>query len=136
MLLRVTLHLARTHDHPDGDEGDGYEIVAPLDGAGRLDASEWRLERDRCRVRRFQPGWRDRYGWLIHRAGGDGGARWVIDYDDRTSDDDETIFRLDRHRIVLDEYVAIGGQDDDMSPFSIVSVAPLHAPKARLRSSG
>jgi hypothetical protein len=134
MLLSVTLHLAGMTDPPKSHERDGHEIIAALEGAGRLNAIGRRLERDRRRGRGFRPGWRDLFGWLIHWPGGDGGVRWVIGYDDRTSDDDETIFMLDRRRITLDESIATGGQDADLSPFSIASVVPLHAPKARLCS--
>ena len=52
MLQRITLNLARTMDHPDGSAGIGYELVAPLDNDGRLDAEGWRTRRKECRVRR------------------------------------------------------------------------------------
>lgn len=122
MLQRITLHLARTPSHPEGDNRDGYEIAAPLTEDGRLDAEQWRLERERCRVRRFRPGEPDRHGWLLHRAGGDGGATWLIDYDDSRRDDDEGTFKLDRHRITVGEYISVRGDDDDFIPFKVVSI--------------
>ncbi|MDR6870374.1 hypothetical protein J2Y55_001374 [Bosea sp. BE125] len=122
MLQRITLHLARTPSHTEGDSRDGYEIAAPLTDDGRLDAEQWRLERDRCRVRRFRPGKPDRHGWLLHRAGGDGGATWLIDYDNSRRDDDEGTFKLDRHRIAVGEYISVRGDDGDFVPFRVASI--------------
>jgi hypothetical protein len=52
-LKRIVLHLARSKEHPEGSSRHGYDLVAPLDAAGRLDAHAWREARARCRVRRF-----------------------------------------------------------------------------------
>lgn len=111
-LHRVTLTLARCPDHPDGSAGRGYEIVAPLGLDGHLDAALWRETRDHCRVRRFWTGEPDRHGRLVHRAGGEGGATWLIDYDDRTTDDDEPGYRLGTHAFIRGEYVSIREADD------------------------
>jgi hypothetical protein len=53
MFHRITLHLARTREHPEGSAAHGYEIFAPLDGSGHLDPSAWNAARERCTVRRF-----------------------------------------------------------------------------------
>lgn len=111
-LRRVTLTLARCPEHPEGSAGRGYEIVAPLGPEGRLDAALWQETRDHCRVRRFWTGERDRHGRLVHRAGGEGGATWLIDYDDRTTDDDEAGYRLGTHAFLEGAYVSIRGADD------------------------
>ncbi|KQT50602.1 hypothetical protein ASG52_07295 [Methylobacterium sp. Leaf456] len=112
MLPHVTLTLTRGPDFPDGSVDRGYEIDAPLDAGGGLDPALWREMRDHCRVRRFWLGETNRDGRLVHRQGGFGGATWLIDYDDRTTDDDELGYRLDGHRFVEGEYVSI--RDDDM----------------------
>lgn len=112
-LQRVTLTLARCPEHPDGSAGRGYEIVAPLGPDGRLDATLWRETRDRCRVRRFWIGERDRHGRLVHRAGGDGGATWLIDYADWTNEDDEPGYHLGTHAFVEGEYVSIRDAGDE-----------------------
>lgn len=122
MLQAITLHLGRTPDHPEGSPRDGYDIVAPVDAEGHLDATAWHAARGHCRVRRFRLGEPDRHGWLVHRAGGAGGAHWQIDYDDTRSDDDESAFRLDRHKIALGEYLSIRGAGDDYEPFRIVAL--------------
>jgi hypothetical protein len=114
MLRTVTLTLARCREHPDGHAGCGYDIVAPLGPDGRLDVDLWRRARDHCRVRRFWAGEPDRHGRLVHRAGGPGGATWLIDYDDRTREDDEPGFRLGGHRLVVGEYVSIRDAERDL----------------------
>ncbi|MER2268280.1 hypothetical protein [Methylobacterium oxalidis] len=113
LLHRVTLTLARCPEHPDGSAGRGYEIVAPLGPDGHLDAALWHETRDHCRVRRFWTGEPDRHGRLVHRAGGGGGATWLIDYDDRRTDDDEPGYRLSTHAFVVGEYVSIREADDE-----------------------
>src|SRR4051794_38579517 len=78
-LHRVTLTLARCPEHPDGSSGRGYQIIAPLGPDGHLDVALWHETRDHCRVRRFWTGEPDCHGRLVHRAGGQGGATWLID---------------------------------------------------------
>ncbi len=105
-LHRVTLTLARCPGHPDGSAGRGYDLVVPLGPDGRLDVALARGPRP-LRVRRFWTGEPDRHGRLVHRAGGEGGATWLIDYDDRTTKDDEPGYRLGTHAFVVGEYVSI-----------------------------
>lgn len=114
VLQTVTLTLARCREHPNGHPGCGYEIVAPLGTDGRLNAELWRRERNRCRVRRFWVGEPDRSGRLVRRAGGFGGATWLIDYDDRTTEDDEPGFRLGGHCLVAGDYVSIRDAEQDL----------------------
>jgi hypothetical protein len=124
MLQRITLHLGRCAAYPEGSDRHGYEITAPLDADGHVDPLAWQEQRELCRVRRFWAGEPDRHGWLVHRAGGSGGATWVIDYDDATSEDDETAYRLDKHRFAVDEYVSIRDADSDIQTFKVVGVRP------------
>jgi hypothetical protein len=128
MLHRITLHLGRTPTQPEGNARDGYEITAPLDAEGRLLAAEWHAAREKCRVRRFEPNEPDRHGWLLHRAGGEGGANWGIDYDDASSEDDEVGYKLDRHRFQLGEYVSIRDQDGQFRPYKVVALRAVGAP--------
>ncbi len=107
MLHRITLHLARSPGFPSGSARHGYEIIAPLDSDGILSVEEWRKHRASCLVRRFWAGDEDRKGNLIHRAGGSGGATWLVDYDEDRSDDDEAGYRLDLHTFNVGEYVTI-----------------------------
>ncbi|ACL55467.1 hypothetical protein [Methylobacterium nodulans] len=124
MLSTITLTLARCAEYPEGSAGRGYQITAPLDPDGHLDQVRWREARDHCRVRRFWTGEPDRHGRLVHRAGGPGGATWLIDYDDRTAEDDETGYRLGVHRFVEGEYVSVRGADEDgLHTFRVARVA-------------
>lgn len=123
-LRRVTVALARCPEHPEGSAGRGYELMAPLGPDGRLDAALWRETRDLCRVRRFWTGERDRHGWLVHRAGGAGGATWLIDYEDWTNEDDEAGYRLGTHAFVEGEYVSIRDAGNDVyHTFQVVRVS-------------
>ena len=72
-LKRIRLELARTPEFPEGSRDRGYDIIAPLDADGHLVDSEWREQRQKCRVRRFWPGSADQHGWLVHKAGGSQG---------------------------------------------------------------
>jgi hypothetical protein len=67
----------------------------------------------------------DRYGMLVHRAGGAGGATWVIDYDPRRTTDDEPGYRLNQHRFVPGEYVSIQDEDEKLHTFQVVSARPI-----------
>ena len=49
----VRLLLAREKAHPEGERGEGYDLLVPLDAEGRLDAREWKIHQAACRVRRF-----------------------------------------------------------------------------------
>ncbi|WP_409566037.1 hypothetical protein [Methylobacterium sp. J-059] len=120
-LPHVTLTFARGPDFPSGSVDRGYEIDAPLDAGGELDPVLWRKMRDFCRVRRFWLGEPYRDGRLIHRQGGFGGGTWLIDHDDRTTDDDEPGYRLGSHRFVEGEYVSIS-EDDTMRTFGVATL--------------
>jgi hypothetical protein len=122
VLYRITLHLARSKGYPEGSASRGYEILAPLTSKGRLDSDTWRELRDHCRVRRFWTGEPDYNGRLVHRAGGAGGATWLIDYDDRSADDDEAGYRLDTHTFTPGEYVSIKDDDGDLHTFVVVGL--------------
>ncbi|MGO4572121.1 hypothetical protein [Microvirga sp. 2TAF3] len=122
MLHRITLHLARCSEYPEGSARHGYEIIAPLDQNGLLDPVEWRSRRNHCRVRRFWGSDVDRHGILVHRPGGSGGATWMIDYDPNRSSDDEAGYRLSKHRFIPGEYVSIQDEDDKLHTFQVVTV--------------
>jgi len=94
-----------------------------LDAKLHLDPKAWQRNRDKCRVRRFWAGEADRYGWLVHRAGGSGGATWCIDYDDAGTADDEPGFRFDGHRFGAGDYISIRNAEDGvLLPFQVASM--------------
>ena len=120
-MKRIRMELARDHDYPEGSRQRGYEFAAPLDEQGHLLADEWRVTREKCRVKRFWPGQKDEIGHLVHRRGGS----WAFDYDPKRSDDDEPGFKLDRHRLVPGEYVSITEHYGAMRTFRIIWVRDL-----------
>ena len=116
-LQAVRLELARTREFPEGSPDHGYEFIAPLDDNGHFDAASWRQHRARCTVRRFWNDEPEQTGDLVHTRGG----RWVFSYAPG-EDDDEPIFRFDRHRFVPGEYVSITEHDGVTRPFKVISV--------------
>lgn len=123
-LKRIVLHLARSKEHPDGSARHGYDLIAPLDEQGRLDANGWREARARCRVRRFWESEPDEIGRLVHRPGGQGGATWAFDYDPSGSEDDEAGYRFGDHTFNPGDYVSIKDEDGVLHTFKVVTVAP------------
>jgi len=120
-LKYIRLELARDPEFPDGSAERGYELVAPLDADGMLDAAEWRASRERCKVRRIWPHQPKAIGYLVHRPGGS----WAFDYDPDRSDDDEPGFKLDRHRFAPGEYVSFKEADGVMRAFVVRTVSDL-----------
>jgi len=116
-LKKIRLELARTSDHPEGSADHGYEFTAPLTPDGHLDMEEWRAHKDACTVHRFWRGEDDQHGHLAHRGRG-----WLFDYDEDDTDDDEPIFRFDRHTLVEGEYISITEHDGIQRPFRVVRV--------------
>ncbi|MBI3451663.1 MAG: hypothetical protein HY057_02305 [Rhodospirillales bacterium] len=115
-LKRILLELARTKEFPEGNRHCGYEFVAPLDAKGHFDPAGWKTARDKCVVRRFWQGEDDEHGNLVHAHN-----RWVFSYGPG-DEDDEPIFKFDRHVFVEGEYVSITEHDGTARPFRIVSV--------------
>ena len=97
----IPLELARTLDFPEGSPSHGYEFMAPLDTKGRLDSSHWLEAKGACTVHRFWNGQPDEHGALIHRGNGS----WALSY--APGDDDEPIFRFNRHLFIEGEYVTV-----------------------------
>jgi hypothetical protein len=116
VLKRIRLELARTPEFPDGNPACGYEFVAPLSPDGLLDAAGWRRERAKCAVRRFWQNTDDEHGALVHHRTG-----WAFSY--RPGDeDDEPIFRFDKHHFKVGEYVSITEHDGVQRPFRVVDI--------------
>ena len=119
---RIRLNLARSKEFPSGSSQHGYEFVAPLDPKGHIDVRLWQQHRDHCRVRRFWNGADEQIGRVVHKAGGAEHARWVFDYDEARTDDDESGYRFGAHVFAPGEYVSIKDDDGDTHTFRVVSV--------------
>lgn len=115
-LMKIRLELARTPAYPEGNPRCGYEFTAPLDRAGKLDEAHWQRDKSRCTVRRFWDKGDDEHGVLLHHRG-----KWVFSYRPG-EDDDEPIFRFDKHAFVPGEYVSVTEHDGRSYPFRVVSV--------------
>ncbi|MFO1082167.1 MAG: hypothetical protein U1E23_16240 [Reyranellaceae bacterium] len=118
-LKRIRLELARTPEFPEGSASHGYEFVAPLDARGHLDSGEWSKSKAACTVQRFWGRDEDEHGVLIHRKDG----AWAFSYEPG-DDDDEPIFRFDKHLFNVGEYVTVTEHDGVARPFRVTAVGP------------
>ena len=120
MALRsIRLELARTADFPEGSAERAHQLVAPLTDDRHLDVPERPAWRDACTVHRFRAGEDDAYGRLVPRRGN----HRALQYGDM-SDEEEPIFRLDRHRFVVGEYVSITEHDGVERAFRVAEADP------------
>ncbi|MCR9268066.1 MAG: hypothetical protein NXI03_10895 [Alphaproteobacteria bacterium] len=116
-LTRVVMRLGRNPDagFPDGDNDQGYVIVAPLDKDGRLDLDLWRANKADCTVDRFSPDPAEKAdGWLTHR-----GSHWFFHYDEEGEGPDEPVYRLGDHTLRLGDYLTIHEADGDDLTYKI-----------------
>ncbi|RYZ15194.1 MAG: hypothetical protein EON61_00510 [Alphaproteobacteria bacterium] len=126
-LYQIVLRLARNPGFPEGDDSQGYVLVAPLDRDDRLDASEWREMRDACTVVRFKPGEeKDADGRLTHN-----GSSWFFHYDEAREGADEPVYRLGDHRLAIGDYVTIHENDGQSLTYKVAQRTPFHAQKGR-----
>ncbi len=125
ILKRILLTLARSKEFPEGSVRYGYELVAPLDHNGHLDAAQWKRNRADCTVRHFAEGEDDEFGMLVYKGGGVERGRWVIDYDVARTSDDEAGYLFGSHVFVPGEYVSIRDANDQVQTFKIASVEEL-----------
>ena len=122
-LSSIRLELARDREFPEGSARHGYELIAPLDAEGHLDAAAWRAARDRCKVRRFWVGAEDEIGHLVHH-----GAGWAFHYDIAgDAETDEPGYRLGSHLFRAGEYVSVREQDGTQRTFRVAAVRPAPA---------
>ena len=122
-LKLIRLELARTKEFPDGSRNHGYEFTAPLTADGHLDPEGWKEYRQACTVLRFWGDSDDERGQLVHGRGG----RWAFSYEPG-DEDDEPIFKFDRHVFTEGEYVTVTEHDGVARPFRVVSVKNPPAP--------
>jgi hypothetical protein len=120
-LMKIRLELARDRDFPQGSPGHGYELVAPLDRTGHIDAGEWQRQRARCIVRRFWGGEDQEIGHLIHTRD----RAWAFHYDiEGDAERDEPGYRFQGHVFKPGEYVSVREQDGRLRAFKVAAVLP------------
>lgn len=124
-LYQIVLRLARNPGFPEGDDSQGYLVVAPLDPQDRLDPAEWRQSREACTVVRFKPGEeKDADGKLSHN-----GSHWFFHYDEAQEGGDEAVYRLGEHRLAIGDYVTIHESDGQSLTYRVTQRTPFRAPK-------
>ena len=117
-LKRIVLRLARNPDTPDGDDRQGYVIVAPLDAGGKIDLDLWRSKREKCTVDRFHPDPDEvADGLLTHR-----GNQWRFHYNEEDEGPDEGGYRLGDHVFRPGEYVTIASHGEDPLTYIVTEV--------------
>jgi len=121
---KITLHLARDKEFPEGSARHGYEFIAPLNANSKIDAAAWKEQRARCSVRRFWGDDAPMRGQLAHHAGGNSGATWGFDYDIDSDNDEEAGIRFGDHAFTLGEYVSIRDANGVIRTFRVASVTP------------
>lgn len=116
----IRLELAREPDHPTGDAGVAYVVLAPLDPNGKIDAELWRRHREACRVARLRPGKDQDTGHLLHLPGGS----WAFHYDGNGEIADEKGYHFSDEQFVPGEYVSLR-EGDVMRTFKVAAVTRL-----------
>ncbi|MCA0407078.1 MAG: hypothetical protein LCH39_13120 [Proteobacteria bacterium] len=124
-LKRITLHIARSKEYPNGSAAHGYEFIAPLDESAHLDAAGWKANKAACTVRRFWGDEEEEKGHLVHRGGATKGGSWAFVYDLSAQEDDEAGYRFGAHSFNPGEYVSIKDEDDEMHTFVVAYVDPV-----------
>jgi hypothetical protein len=116
-FYHIRLELAREPGHPAGAPDEGYDIVAPLDGDGRLDGKAQRAEPDRSHVRRFSGNATASEGKLRQGEGG----RWILDMDEGETED-AVGYRFGDERFLPGEYVSVSLPSDEQHTYVVARV--------------
>ena len=102
-FAKVRLRLAREPGHPQGSENHGYDLVVPLDEAGRIDAKLWKSHRDLCRVVHYRSDGEHDVGHMVRGPGG----QWRFHYDVKGDEEDAAGYRFADERFTVGEYISI-----------------------------
>jgi hypothetical protein len=117
---QIRLELAREPDHPEGEHGVAYTIVAPLNSDGRIDPKLWKSHREACRVARRRSKEADQLGHLVHRPGGN----WEFHYNGSANLPDESGYHFADEHFVVGEYVSVS-ERGKMHTYRVTSVERL-----------
>ncbi|HRO32595.1 MAG TPA: hypothetical protein PLQ03_04205 [Brevundimonas sp.] len=116
----IRLELAREPGSPSGDPDTGYDIVAPLNDAGKLDGEALKAEPQRGRVRAFTQDRTTAAGRLTRGPGG----RWLLDFEPGVAED-ATGFHFGDERFVPGEYVSLTLADGRQHTYVVARVQPV-----------
>jgi hypothetical protein len=114
-LSQIRLELASTPDTAPSAEC-GYDLIAPLDPDGYLDAGIWFDHRTECHVRHFGSGAADEQGRLIHTCK----RRWILH-----AIADGSLWHIGTHRFVEGGTIVVAASDGVARPFRVVRLQPL-----------
>ena len=109
----IRLELARTPEYPEGSPAHAYVLRLPIDDNGMLEKSLLRHPQERPVVRRFWPGEPVREGVIVPKGRG-----WVFSYEPGESDD-EALFHLENHPVVVGQYLTVTETDGEKLPFKV-----------------
>jgi hypothetical protein len=116
MIRQVRLELARCHEFPEGSSAHGYSLALPLTQDGYLDKDELHRHREPLHFSRF---------WGSDNEGGvlrHGHRGWVLALGSGASEEDEVLFKGDRHRFAEGDYVSIAERDGETRTFRVAAV--------------
>lgn len=95
---------------------DSYELIAPLDPDGHLDAASWFEHRTACRAGPCGPGNADEQGRLIYTCK----RRWML-----VTAPDGPVLYLASHRFIEGGTVVLAASDGTIRPFRVVHLRTL-----------
>jgi hypothetical protein len=93
---KVRLRLTREPGHPQGSQDQGYDVVIPLDGDGRLDSDLWKKHRELCRVVHYRSDEEHDIGHMVCLPGG----QWALHYDIKGNEKDAAGYHFADERFV------------------------------------
>lgn len=119
-FAKIRLRLAREHDHPQGSQEHGYDLVLPLDKAGRIDGDLWKSHRDLCRVVHYRSNEEHDVGHLVRHPGG----QWAFHYDIKGDDKDAAGYHFADENFIVGEYISVI-EDNRPHTYRVITVERL-----------
>jgi hypothetical protein len=120
-LMQVVMRLARNKQHPNGDDSQGYVLIAPLNAEGQLDVDLWHAHKKACTVVRFHPDPDEKADGLLIRRG----STWFFHYDEDHEGPDEAGHRLGEHVFREGEYVTVRHQGEEALTYKVTEARPV-----------
>jgi hypothetical protein len=115
-LTHIRIEPAFPQKPPPAMVVDGYELIAPLDPDGYLDAAAWFDHRSACRAGPCGPGLGDDQGRLIYTCK----RRWML-----LTASDGPVLHLASHRFIEGGTVVLAAADGTIGPFRVARLQPL-----------
>ncbi|WP_343713176.1 hypothetical protein [Inquilinus sp.] len=123
-LVHIRIEPAFPRKPASAMTADSYELIAPLDPDGHLDAAAWFDHRNACRAGPCGPGKGDERGRLIYTCK----RRWML-----LTAPDGPVLHLASHRFVERGTVVLAASDGTFRPFRVARLQPLQPSGPQLR---